>query len=170
MFIPLLSVLLLVPSAGSLSNGRPQVLPASHPRTACELITRAGVQQALGRVVASGVGTALSTSESGCEFASREGQVSLSLQHLDAEPDMEVELKNLQKALPGASVCRLTGFGQNAEAWLVDLGDAGVQIHMIHAGRDYVLVSLLGLGNAVLVADSARTIAHQVLASLLSSR
>ena len=170
MLIPLLSVLLLVPSAGSLSNGRRQVLAVAHQRTACELITRAGVQQALGRVVANGVGTSQSVRESGCEFAAREGQVTISLQHLDVKPEMEAELNNLQKALPGAAVCRLTGFGERAEVWLVGLGDAGVQIHMIFGERDYVMVSLLGLGEAGLVSDSARSISHQVLAILLSAR
>jgi hypothetical protein len=168
--LPLVSLLLLVPSAGSVSNARSQGIPVVRQRTACQLITRAGAQQALGRVVANGVETAESTVESSCEFAARGGQVTLSLHHLDAKPDMEGELRNLQNALPGAAVRRLTGFGKDTDVWMLDLGDAGVQIHLIHAEREYVMVSVLGLGDEGLVFDSARTIAHQALLTLLTAR
>jgi hypothetical protein len=81
-----------------------------------------------------------------------------------------VVLRNLQNAFPGTAVPRLTGFGKDTDVWMLDLGDAGVQIHLIHAEREYVMVSVLGLGDEGLVFDSARTIAHQALLTLLTAR
>jgi hypothetical protein len=168
--IPLLSLLLLTTSAGSAPAGanRNPLLPAS--RTACALVSRAGVQQALGRTVEPGVETTSGSGESVCEFASRGGQVSIALHRFSAKPDPEAELTSLRKALPGAIVRRMENPGKDSEAWVLCLGDAGVQIHMMHSDLDYVMVSVLGLGDAGLVAGSAQAIAGQALVALRAAR
>jgi hypothetical protein len=116
------------------------------------------------------VETTTGSGESVCEFASREGQVSIALHRLAAKPDMEAELVSLQKAFPGASVRRIGSSGKDSEAWLLCLGEAGVQIHLMHSDLDYVMVSVLGFGDASLVAGSAQAIAGQALVTLRAAR
>lgn len=154
----LLSVL-LVGAGSSVAHGPSPTPPRL--RSACDLITRAEVQQALGRPVTMG----LDRSEGGgsiCEFQAGEALMTLSIQRLGTKLNIAREIASLKQALPGSTVRPVEGIG--AVAYLLDLGAAGAQLHAVRDGTEYLLISILGFGDSSLVSGSTETLARRALA------
>ena len=53
-----------------------------------------------------------------------------------------------------------------AQAFFVDVPGAGTQLHVIRGGREHVMVSVLGFGEAAQVSAAAERIARKVLGRL----
>jgi hypothetical protein len=49
---------------------------------------------------------------------------------------------------------------------LLEIGDSGAQVHVIRGEHDYLMVSVLGLGNAARVAEIAEALASKALARI----
>ena len=121
--MPTLAYLLLLLSL--VANTRPA--PAQKPVpikavTACLAVTRADLEQALGRSFSAGK-EETSGAESSCDYAADGGQVTIMIHRLTEALDMPAELESLKSAIPGASLREVAGIG--TRAFFLDIGDAG---------------------------------------------
>jgi hypothetical protein len=159
--VPTLAYLLLLLSL--VANTRPA--PAQKPVpikavTACLAVTRADLEQALGRSFSAGKEES-SGAESSCDYVADGGQVTIMIHRLTEALDMPAELESLKSAIPGASLREVAGIG--TRAFFLDIGDAGTQLHVIRGNRDYLLVSILGFGDATRVSAAAEKMARKAL-------
>ena len=126
-------------------------------------MTRTDVQQALGRSVARGQEGA-DGAQSICDYAAGTGQVSVSVQRLAARLNVSAEIESLKAAIPGASVREAPDLG--ARAFFLDIPGAGTQLYLIREDRDFVLISILGFGDAAQVSPAAEAMARKALGRL----
>jgi len=159
--VPTLAGLFLLLSL--VANTRPA--PAQKPVpikavTACLAVTRADLEQALGRSFSAGKEES-SGAESSCDYVADGGQVTIMIHRLTEALDMPAELESLKSAIPGASLREVAGIG--TRAFFLDIGDAGTQLHVIRGNRDYLLVSILGFGDATRVSAAAEKMARKAL-------
>jgi len=137
--------------------------PAARVRSvsACATATRQELQRDLGAAIDAGK-LRQEAGGSTCDFAGERGQISISLHHTVAALDFPGEIANLKAALPEARLVEIPMPG--VRALLVDLDESGAQIHVLRNGRDYLLVSVLGFGNANHARAIAEGIAQRALA------
>jgi hypothetical protein len=126
---------------------------------ACFAVTRTDVAVALGRSV-SKPEEETSTNASTCDYTGNHGRVTISLQRLEREPDIAAEIAALQREIAGASARPAAAFGP--KAFFLDIPDGGTQLHVIR-GRDYLMVSVLGFGDAPVVSRAVETMARAAL-------
>ncbi|MBL0161911.1 MAG: hypothetical protein IPP47_33380 [Bryobacterales bacterium] len=143
----------------------PRILPAEPARpmqriSACAAATRQELQRALGAAIEAGK-LRPEAGGSSCEYEGERGHVSISLRHAVAALDFEAEIHSLKAALPEARLVEIPMSG--VRALLVDLDESGAQIHVLRGGRDYLLISVLGFGNAAQTRAIAETIAQRAL-------
>jgi hypothetical protein len=159
---PLFFLPLLVAFSG---DGR---APANKPSSvgfpdACAVVTRADVEQALGRPVGWGKEDP-SEDSSSCDYAAGSGIVTITVQRVRARLDVHAEAASLQRAIPEGRL-REAHIETAAEtsAFYLDIEGAGTQLHVIRGGHDYVLVSVLGFGEPDRVSRVAERIARKAL-------
>ncbi|HEY3441197.1 MAG TPA: hypothetical protein VGK29_10615 [Paludibaculum sp.] len=128
--------------------------------SACEGTTRQELQRDLGAAIQAGK-LRQEAGGSSCEYEGEGGHVSISLHHAVAVLDFEAEIHNLKAALPEARLVEIPMSG--VRALLVDLDESGAQIHVLRGGRDYLLISVLGFGNAAHARVIAESIAQRAL-------
>jgi len=138
---------------------------ASIPKAtgACSAVTAADLESALGRRF--GRGTEESRGpESTCDYAAGNGMVTVSIQRLRQKIDLAAEVAGLTKEIQGATV-RLV---ENVEgtALYVDIGGAGTQLHVVRADGEYVMVSVLGFGDAAHVSEAVERLVRVALGRL----
>jgi hypothetical protein len=102
--------------------------------------------------------------QSTCDYGSGTAQVSVTIHRLSAPPDVAVEIAALKLELPGSTSRMVNGL--DGEAFLLEIPHAGAQLHVFRAARDYVMVSILGLGDAIRVGPAAERLARTALARL----
>jgi hypothetical protein len=56
--------------------------------------------------------------------------------------------------------------GLGSTAFFLDIAGAGTQLHVVRDDRDYVMVSILGFGDAAAVSAAAERIVRTALARL----
>lgn len=158
---------MLLPAAGLLlALATTPRLPAAGPApqmprvSACAAATRQELQRALGAAIDAGR-LRQEAGGSSCEYEGERGHVSISLRHAVAALDFEAEIHSLKAALPEARLVEIPMSG--VRALLVDLDESGAQIHVLRGGRDYLLISVLGFGNAAQTRAIAETIAQRAL-------
>jgi hypothetical protein len=160
-----LSYLLLL--AAAVTDAPPARVPAPLPGravTACLAVTKADIEQALGRPVSTGK-EEKSGGESTCDYAGGLGHVTITVERLEARLDVPAELESLKALVPEATQIReITGIG--SRAFFLDIGEAGTQLHVIRGEREYVLVSVLGFGNAGKVSAAVEALARKALTRL----
>ncbi|MGP8247695.1 MAG: hypothetical protein ACLQVN_24680 [Bryobacteraceae bacterium] len=136
--------------------------------TACAVVTRADVEQALGRPVGRGKED-IGDDSSSCDYSAGSGIVTITVQHVRARLDVRAEVASLQRAIPGGHLREahlagtLAGTPAETTAFYLDLAGAGTQLHVIRGGHDYVLISVLGFGEADRVSQAAEKIARKAL-------
>ena len=128
---------------------------------ACSAVTAADAQRILGRRFARGNEETRGT-DSTCDYASGNGQVSITLQRLRAPVDLAVEIASLKKEIEDSSVRMAPEFG----GFYLDIAGAGTQLHVIREGREYLMISILGFGDAAQVSDAAARLAAIALGRL----
>jgi hypothetical protein len=126
-------------------------------------VTRADVEQALGRRLTEGKQEREGGSST-CDYTGRDGQVTITLQRLPAKLNIAAEIDSLKRAIPESSVRPAQGLG--ATAFFLDIAGAGTQLHIIRGGHDYLLVSVLGFGDAISVSPVAERLARKALGRL----
>jgi hypothetical protein len=134
--------------------------PVESAVTACLAVTRGDVETVLGRRVGkaeeeTGAGS------SSCDYASVRGRVTVTLQRLTGTVDVATEATALEHEIEGAKARAAPGFGE--AAFFLDIPGGGTQLHVIR-GRDYLLVSVLGFGEAGQVSGAAERLARMALA------
>src|SRR5438045_2161195 len=107
--------------------------------TACDLVTRLDVEQAIGKAVDGGTGQAAAS----CDYEGSGGLVTITLQELPARPEMAMEIASLRKAIPEGSARRASGF---AAAFFFDIPGVGSQLHVLTGERQHLMVSVCGFG------------------------
>jgi hypothetical protein len=133
-----------------------------HQLTACSLVTRADVEEAVGRIVNDGAEETQGRATT-CLYATKGGLVSITIQRLTAKPDLQLEIAALKRELPDAVVRDAPGF---PEAFYLDLPDAGTQLHIAKDNAQHLMVSILGFGDASRVSGAAAQIARKVMRRL----
>ena len=123
-------------------------------------MTPADLERALGRRFGRGQEESRGA-ESTCDYGAGNGQVSITIQRLSAKVDIGVEMESLKKSIPDSSVRLISGVGSTA--FFLDIAGAGTQLHVIRGDRDYVMVSILGFGDAAAVSGAAERIARAAL-------
>jgi hypothetical protein len=157
------SYLPLLFAVAATRGAAPAPRPLAPRPAACSVVTRTDVRQALGRPVAKGRESA-DGPQSTCDYASGTGQVSVAVQRLTARLNVAAEIESLKAAIPGASVREAPDMG--AHAFFLDIPGAGTQLYLIREGRDFVLISVLGFGDAAQVSGAAADMARKALGRL----
>ena len=132
----------------------------SKAMSACTAVTSEDLERALGRRFVRGE-EATTGAESTCDYGSGNGQVSITIQRLPAKLNLPAEIESLKKTIEDSSVRMVPGLG--SEAFYLDIRGAGTQLHVIRGDRDYIMVSILGLGDAAAVSAAAEQVARTVL-------
>lgn len=131
--------------------------------TACAVVTRAHAEQALG--VSLSAGRAEETArQSNCDYAGKDGLVTVSIQRLTRKADLAAEIAGLKQAFPESTVCEIPGLGSGA--FLLSIPGAGAQVHAIGGDAEYVMVSVLGFGEPKAVSPAAESLARSALTRL----
>ena len=102
--------------------------------------------------------------QSTCDYASGTAQVSVTIQRLSAPLDITTEIAALKVEFPGSRARMVDGL--DGEAFLLEIPHAGAQLHAFRTGRDYVMISILGLGDASAVGPAAERLARTAFARL----
>jgi hypothetical protein len=126
---------------------------------ACTAVTSDDLQRELGIPFRRGREVSDAT-QSTCDYAAGNAQVSVTVQRLRAGVDLAAEIAALQRELPGAVVRRA-----GDAAFLLEIPGVGAQWHAVRE-REYVMVSILGLGDGGVVGAAAERLAGTALARL----
>jgi hypothetical protein len=127
---------------------------------ACSAVTADDLERALGRRFWRGQEETRGA-ESTCDYGAGKGQVSITIQRLNAKLDIPAEIASLKESIPESTVRMASGFG--GAAFFLDIEGAGTQLHVIRDDRDYVMVSILGFGDALQVSAAAERVARAAL-------
>ena len=152
-------ILLFAASAGT-QLPRPT---ASKALGACSAVTSTDLENALGRRFGRGQEDTHGN-ESTCDYGAGKGLVSITIQRLDTKLDLPLEIESLEKNIEHSSVRMAEGLGDTA--FFLDIAGAGTQLHVIRGDRNYVMVSILGFGEAPQVSIAAENLARAALARL----
>ena len=123
-------------------------------------MTAADLERALGRRFGPGQEESHGA-ESTCDYGVGNGLVSITIQRLNAKLNIEAEIESLKKTIEDSSVRMASGF--DGTAFYLDIAGAGTQLHVIRGDRDYVMVSVLGFGEAPDVSQAAERMARAAL-------
>ena len=126
---------------------------------ACSLVTRADVEEAVGRSVNDGDDETPGRASTG-HFATKGALVSITIQRLTTKPDLQLEIAALKRELPEAVVRDAPGF---PESFYLDLPDASTQLHIAKDNSQHLMISILGFGDASQVSGSASQIARKAM-------
>jgi hypothetical protein len=154
------AIFLLFASAVSTPPAAVQRPASTKAAGACSAVTAVDLERALGRRFAPGHEESRG-GESTCDYGVGNGQVSITIQRLRVKLDIPAEIESLKKSIEDSSVRMLSGLGSTA--FYLDIAGAGTQLHVVREDRDYVMVSILGFGDAPQVSTAAERIARAAL-------
>lgn len=150
-----------------LASSTPPPKPAVKPFTdfgLCQVITQDDVEAAFRRRFGRGAEEKIPGSAS-CEYMAGEREVvAIKTQHSIARIDLDAEILTLRKAFPDGRVRRAPAV--SGRAFFLDLPGVGTQLFVIRGERDFLLVSVMGMGEAKRVAPGASRIARKALERL----
>jgi hypothetical protein len=151
-----------VPDSGPAAH---LAVAACHRSTAsaCAVVNRTDVVQALGLAVEKGE-EETDGSASTCGYARRRGRVSVTLQRLQGKLDLEAEMASLKASVPGATIREAPGLG--TRAFFLDIPGAGTQLYVIRGDSDFLMISVLGFGEAAQTWPAADAMARAALGRL----
>ena len=159
----MLTNLLLFAALSAVTQNAPATRPLSPLRpTACTVVSRADVEEALGRPLSGGK-EEIEEGTSNCDYAANGGMVSITIQRLTGKPNLQVEFAALKKEIPEGVVRDAPGFPQ---AFYFDLPGAGTQLHIIDGSSAHLMISILGFGDAPQVSAAAAQIARKAIKRL----
>jgi|GEM_PF-3095791 hypothetical protein len=148
-----------------LAASTPPPKPVSKPLvpiSMCDIVTHSEVQQAFKRPFAKGA-----EDRTACEYTALDQQVvAIKTQHSNAKIDARAEMLTLRKAFPEGRMRDAKGLP--GTAFFLDLPGIGTQLFVIRGDHDFLLVSVMGLGDAKKVAKATAQIAHLALDRLPS--
>ena len=133
------------------------------PVPACAAVSRYDVQAALGSAVGKGA-EEYGKHHTTCDYAGRNGLVTITIHRLPEPVSLQAQQQDLRSAFPNAEF-KTTSIG-DAKGFFMHLPKAGTQLHLLCAPNQYVLISILGFGEAHHVANAAESMARKVIDSL----
>jgi hypothetical protein len=154
------SLSLLTLLASHTSPALPSRPIALHTETACSAATKADIEEALGHSLSNGKESRTDTGTV-CNYVGAGGEVTVMLQHASSRLDVPEEIRNLQASFPNATMREAPGLGKRAV--FLDMPDIGTQLHVIRSDYDYLMISVLGFGDATRVAPAVEKIARKAL-------
>ncbi|MBS1853974.1 MAG: hypothetical protein JST11_01310 [Acidobacteria bacterium] len=154
--------LLLAFSVPTYSTAPRASAPLPKALSACMALPRADVESALGRKL-NPPEESNAARTSTCDYSADHALVTVTLTRLAGEVNLPSEIAALQREIEGSSSRPAPGFG--ATAFFLDVPGGGTQLHLIH-GNDYVMVSVLGFGDAAAVAPAAERMMRSALGRL----
>jgi hypothetical protein len=143
--------------------------PAAHREAtrsspaACSVIGRADVQEALGGSFAKGKASR-EGSQSSCDYSGGTGQVTITLERLAGPLDLRAEIASLKESIPEGKLRAAQGI--SATAFFLDIPGAGTQLYVVRDDADFVMISVLGFGEASRVSPAAEILARKALGRL----
>ncbi len=158
--IALQQILLLLAVANGVKPVPARTPPDLKTVSACRAVSRDEIEKVLGRAVELGRETNAG-GRSVCDYSSGAAQVSITLQHLRTKVNVAAEIQAMKASIPDSIVRPAPGIG--TAAFFLDIAEAGTQLHVIRDDRDYVLVSILGFGDAQHVSTAAEKIARKII-------
>ena len=154
-----LSVLLLLSShSPSGLSAKPAI--AIRAETACSAASKADIEEALGHTLSNGKESRTDTGTV-CNYVGAGGEVTVLMQHAAAKLDVPQEILNLKESFPNATMRDAPGIGKRAV--FLDMPDIGTQLHVIRGDYDYLMISVLGFGDATHVGPAVEKIARKAL-------
>ena len=143
---------------------RPAIASGVHTSvTACAAVTKADVVQVLGLAVDNGEEQG-SKSASTCTYSTPHKLVSVTVQRLQKKLDLQEEFAALKASIPDSSIREAVGLGDCA--FFLDIAGAGTQLYVINGDSDFLMVSVLGFGEAPQVSPAAESLARKALGRL----
>lgn len=152
------SLVLLSAHSPMAAPARPKLAPKAV--TACVATTQADIQEALGEAVTKGT-EHTDGSESTCDYTADGGQVSITIHRSVAKLDVPSAIADLKAALPDVKLRETPGIG--TRAFFVDIAGDGTELFVIRGDYEFLLVSVLGLGDPTRVSPAAGKIARKAL-------
>lgn len=128
--------------------------------SACAAVTKTDVFQALGVAVEKDQ-EIVEGLASTCDYSRRHGQVSVTVQSLQQKLNLEPEIAALKESFPDSAIREATGLG--ARAFFLDIPGAGTQLYVIQGDSNFLMVSILGFGEAAQVSPAAEALARKAL-------
>jgi hypothetical protein len=128
------------------------------PTSACALVTKAEIEQAIGTTIGKGVPHQAGKADV-CAYANAKGnKVSIFVTRSQQKRNFSTLAAEAQKALPQAKVQELPGLGD--KALLVEHAKAGTLVS-IYRGGDVLVVSVYGIANSAKAAAAVERIARK---------
>ena len=150
-------VLLLLAAAARSSASAPRPPKALG---ACAAVTAEDLHRVLGINFRGGQESGTG-SERTCDDTAGTAQISVTIQTLQAPLDIPAEIEALKRALPGSTARRI-----DASSFLLEIPNAGAQLYTIRGSRDYLMISILGLGDAATIGPAAQQLARAALSRI----
>jgi hypothetical protein len=148
--------LLLLPLAHTASK-TPKGLSELKMMTACSAVSASEIEALLGSRIGKGKEDK-DSSGSTCEYVSGGGHITIALRHSPSKIDVDAEIVTIHASLPHANLRDVSGVG--TRAFFLDMDTAGTQLNVLRGDYDYLLVSVLGFGDAAHVSEATEKIAR----------
>lgn len=154
--IVLMPLLILGGTINAAEQAKPR--PAAKPLSACALVTKAEIEEVIGRAISDGMPRKDRTMDI-CAFTTPKGdQVNIFVTRSPAKRDLSKALDQAREAMPGATVREVQGLGD--KALLVDHPTRGTLLSVYRAG-DTLVVSVLEAGDGAKADAAAEKIARK---------
>ena len=154
--IVLMPLLILGGTINAAEQAKPR--PAAKPLSACALVTKAEIEEVIGRAI--GDGRPMKDRDMDvCAFTTPKGdKVGIFVTRSPAKRDLSKALDEAREAMPGATVREVPGLGD--KALLVDLPTSGTLLSVYRAG-DTLVVSVLEAGDGAKAHAAVEKIARK---------
>jgi hypothetical protein len=137
----------------------PSTFPSASVFT-CSTVTRVQIEAAIGQRLSQGTEKE-STFACTSTYSAVDISITISIRHLTKPLDLAAEIESLKAALPGSKLSEVAGIAEHVFA--LEIPDAGTQLHILPNGREYLLVSVLGLDDADHGFNAAMKIARALM-------
>jgi hypothetical protein len=157
------AILLFLTLFSTETRNAPAKRPVTPRRlTACAVVSRADVEQAIGRPVDAG-SEEMAPAASTCDYEGSGGLVTITVQQLASKPDLAVEMASLRKEIPEGAARPASGL---EDAFFFDIPGVGSQLHVLTGARQHLMVSVCGFGEPARAAVAAERIARKAIGRL----
>src|SRR5579872_1869204 len=156
----MLSLLFLSLALASTSRVPAPSVSAPSPIPVCGTVTKSQIEAAVGQLLNR---ETEKYTKLACirNFSSDDVEVTISVQHLSESLDVSAEIASLKKSFPDSKLWLVDGLA--GRAFALDIPGAGTQLHVLPAGNEYLLISVLGLDDAGNGYKAAMQIAHTLM-------
>jgi hypothetical protein len=132
--------------------------PTAKPRSACAIVTKAEIEQAIGTALGKGMPQTAGLAD-GCAYENPKGnKVEIVISRSRGKYDLSTLADAARKRLPNAKVREFPGLGE--KALLVEYPKGGTMLS-VYRGGDSLVVSVYGIGNSAKAEAAVEKIAQK---------